>query len=346
MPILSRSQELSILNREDRIKLVGLELEGFFESIPTFKGDFKGDSSVEISGHGDYDEDFECDGSCRDDCECFSECSCQMCIYCSECNEYSSNCNCYDCMFCSNCDEKMDFCNCTIEKQTECINIKCKTNEVCEECMAYFRESQETYHSCDNADHVQYSCDRDCNCNCECECNCNNGNDGSGRSGEFVSRPLEKTEIEEWIYKCYPTITNRTCGGHIHVSLKSNVDYMALMDRKFYDYYMKKILEWAKKMRINPESHFYERYNGKRFCYANFQPEQQRDMRDHYDDPRYAHINYAYNVENRHTVEFRLLPCFQKDYLMVSGVKETLKIVEDYLKKLPKQKSMRVKFVI
>lgn len=337
---------MQILNNEDleRINLVGLELEGFFQLRPTFKGEFKHDSSVEISGCQSSDEDFECNGECRENCSCYEDCNCDNCCYCSLCSSYTTNCTCYECRYCSLCDNSVENCDCNILKDSDCDKNDCKDNDVCENCYTCFRENQEIYTNCNNADHVEFSCDRDCSCECECECDCV-GNNGDN-VGEFVSRPLEKSEVEEWIFKNYPTTTNRTCGGHIHISLKSDADYMSLMDRRFYDYYMKRMLAWAEKMKIAKDSHFYERYRGKQFCYANFQPEQQRDMRDHYDDPRYAHINYAYNVDHRHTVEFRLLPCFQKDYLMVSGVKETIEIVEDYLKSLPKLKSMRLKFEV
>jgi len=59
--------------------------------------------------------------------------------------------------------------------------------------------------------------------------------------GEYVSQKLEVSEVAEWIDICHPTQTNRTCGGHVHISLNSIGDYMILMTQEFYDHVLEKI---------------------------------------------------------------------------------------------------------
>ena len=48
-------------------------------------------------------------------------------------------------------------------------------------------------------------------------------------------------------------------------------------------------------------------------------------------DERYSQINYAYNLDDRHTVEFRMLPCFNKKSLQIAGTLEIIRITQEYL---------------
>ena len=57
-----------------KINLVGLELEGYFADMPTLKGSFKTDSSVDFDGQYRANNG-SCDNGCRDDCDCWS-CTC------------------------------------------------------------------------------------------------------------------------------------------------------------------------------------------------------------------------------------------------------------------------------
>lgn len=48
-------------------------------------------------------------------------------------------------------------------------------------------------------------------------------------------------------------------------------------------------------------------------------------------DERYSQINYAYNLDDRHTIEFRMLPAFNKKSLQIAGTLELIKITQEYL---------------
>jgi len=168
--------------------------------------------------------------------------------------------------------------------------------------------------------------------------------DNCAEKGEFVSIPLTVDQIEDFILNNYPTKTNKSCGGHCHVSLKSASDYMDLMSEEFNTFYIEEFKKWGEIMQINPRSAFWNRLNGNEFyCKKKFRAIEQRDS-DH-TTARYCHINYCYHEKNRHTVEFRMLPCFQKKTLMLSAILKTCEIVENYLENFVKTQkivSMRI----
>ena len=164
-----------------------------------------------------------------------------------------------------------------------------------------------------------------------------------GQCGEFVSKAIQPCEVENFITKCHPSgslgRSNRSCGAHTHISLLSNGDYSTLMTQEFYDHFLTKWNQFGARNEINEDSHFYERVRGKQHCYAGFKP-QQHKMVYHYDNDRYQHINFCYNVQKhgqaaRKTVEFRIPPCFQSKTLQVKATLEILKIVQEYLEDNP-----------
>ena len=338
---------------QNRINLIGIELEGYYDRKPDTIGELKSDGSLEGFDHHSVDDgDGDCNGECGiyDNCECWSECECEECIICDICNDSTVDCKCTECLICSSCEYKLESCRCdrNYHKLSSCTDPRCNELGVCEPCKEVceeiFNENQDTEHNCSECNNLTFSCEQDCGCECDCNCQCEF--DAESGVGEFVSEPLKVDEVEDWIYKSYPTKTNFSCGGHCHISLKSYSDYMNLMTKEFYTYYINRMVKWGKKSKINEGSEFWKRIEGKRYCKAEFNPEDQRDMKGHYDQPRYTHLNYCFNVNGRHTLEFRLLPCFQKDYLMVSGIKETISIVEDYLQNLPPNKNIKMRFTI
>lgn len=67
--------------------------------------------------------------------------------------------------------------------------------------------------------------------------------------GEVSSPPMSLSEIEkieEWIRKNYPSFCNETCGFHVHISLRDNLDYARLMTQNFYEYFLTEIEKWGK----------------------------------------------------------------------------------------------------
>lgn len=330
----------------ERVNLIGIELEGYYDKIPDFKGSFKTDSSVSFDDYENGDGD--CDGSCTDECECYSYCECEQCLMCENCDNQTYDCNCDTCLTCDECEHVYDNCECdrNIRHLEDCDNTGCSNREICDDCKDNcndeFMDNQELSHNCDLQGNAHQECDHECGCDCSCDCDCEQDN-----VGEYVSRPLELEEVTDWIEICHPKETNDSCGAHVHVSLKSACDYMDLMEKDFYDYYIKEMTRFGKEEHIATSDYFWKRIEGVNYCYARFQPKDQRDMVGHYEDPRYAQINYCYNVDGRKTVEFRLLPCFDDKELMKRGILKTINIVESYLNDMnTKENKMKVRLEI
>ena len=174
------------------------------------------------------------------------------------------------------------------------------------------------------------------------------------KEGEFISKAVQPTEILEFLEKCHPNhngenrdSVNSHTGGHLHVSLLSHADYQTLMTKEFYQYFISKLVEFGHKNEIIQGSPFWDRIEGKSLLWANQDNIQQKQhkMRDHYDDDRYYHVNYCFNVEDRHTIEFRILPMFKKVSLQKKATLEILRIVQQYLEDhpIPKPITLRLK---
>lgn len=300
----------------DFIDRVGYELEGKVDYVP--QGfNFHSDGSV---------EGFE---SNNQDCECFDNCDCSSCISCDQCDRNIDNCNCDSCLFCSDCDNHFESCECSVEHLDTCENKDCNDQNVCDDCVQTQENNRNLTHSCINCDHSYNSCERDCDCSCECENN---------YIGEIVTEPIKKDQIKLYFENALKSNyeSNTTCGAHQHISFKSKVSYMILTDEKFYNFYLHEITKWAKSNQIREGSAFWRRLQGSNtFCKYGFNPIDQIHMKDHYMSERYFHLNFCYNVDNRKTLEFRLLPAFHKKELILSGLEKQVEIVEKWLELNP-----------
>lgn len=305
------------------INLVGIELEGFFENIPS-EGDFHEDGSVEISGHSDGG----CDGDCRDNCMCHENCECEECLVCDGCDYSCNDCSCDSCMICDGCDNHYEECDCN-KADDSCKKIECGSGDPCDDCIELFNDNQEFHYDCHVVCNANRQCDLDgsCGCECECECGCESDN-----TGEIVSPPMKKALIKKWVKTCYPDDHNSTCGIHVHVSFTSNIDYMNLMSQEFYDYFLKKMETWGKRNHINEGSRFWKRLQGENsYCKRVFAPKGQKNG----NADRYTHLNYCFHEENRKTIECRLLPVFDKVELAQSAILEIVNTMQNYIRSMP-----------
>jgi len=151
--------------------------------------------------------------------------------------------------------------------------------------------------------------------------------------GEVASPPLQIRNIKGWIIRNHPDIVNRTCGTHVHVSVKNQKLYTQLTDPSFEEYYLKHMGKWARKNKIDNGHEFWERFKGNNtYCNKAFKPQEQIYDTGRNAD-RYTQINYCYGLWK--TVEFRMLPAFEDPWLTTSAIFQTLTIVESYLDKAP-----------
>lgn len=166
---------------------------------------------------------------------------------------------------------------------------------------------------------------------------CTFGRDGSVGGGRYRAfevlpvRPFESVEqFNTFMEVAYPTQVNSTCGYHIHVSFKSALSYQLLMDKKFWEYFLRKIEQWGKKNEIRNEN-FWNRLNDKNtYCKRKFCPLGQRDAFGK-DGERYTFLNYCWNY--RGTVECRLLPMFKDVKWAKRSAMAVLSIMESYLQR-------------
>ncbi len=163
------------------------------------------------------------------------------------------------------------------------------------------------------------------------------GHDGSvedldtERHGEVVSHAFDNlNDCLEWMDFLYPDESNRTCGIHIHLSFTNLQSYVKLMDRRFYNALIGGFNTWGNDNRINPDSAFWHRLEGRNsYCENKFVPDDQVNVQ-HKDSVRYAHLNYCYSLHR--TMELRLLPTFQKRELAFSAVRFYYGFVNSWLK--------------
>lgn len=156
--------------------------------------------------------------------------------------------------------------------------------------------------------------------------------------GELASPPLPLEKVAEWLKKYYPTGVNNSCGFHVHFSLRKNLDYSRLMDRKFFILFHKRAGEWGKAQNL-PSSHaFWERLAGKNtYCKKQHVPGKQVYVAGKGGE-RYTMLNYCYSLHS--TIECRLAPGWETFELALSWVEFLIETVNLYLREQPKEKVM------
>lgn len=158
--------------------------------------------------------------------------------------------------------------------------------------------------------------------------------------GEIQSPPLEYEPLIDWMEKHYPVAVNDHCGFHVHTSLKRTSDYSRLMDRGFYNYWLREVEKFAKAE--YPDDHpFWPRFLGKnRFCMRAFHPERQVALAGK-EDIRRTLLNFPYQMHK--TMECRAFPAYPKCRDAVKAVKTQIDIIENYLESLPREEPTVVK---
>ena len=146
---------------------------------------------------------------------------------------------------------------------------------------------------------------------------------------EYQSSPTGSLlELTDWVRRIYPPHTNGTCGIHVHVSLKSPMNYARIIDKRFEAFFDEELNTWAKGRITN--KHFWARLNGEnKFCKKGWNPEEQMRQLSKGAGVRWTQWNFCWGV--RKTAECRVLPTFKKPEVAIMTITKVVKIVEDYL---------------
>lgn len=147
--------------------------------------------------------------------------------------------------------------------------------------------------------------------------------------GEVVSKPLEPSGIETWLFNAYPDVLNETCGLHVHVSVKNPLYYAHLMELEFQEYLIKALITWGNKIKIRADHPFWSRVRGENtYASFNFWPERQWDRKEHHGE-RYTALNYTW--ARFQTVECRVLPGFKQKECALGAIFAVIDAFETFL---------------
>jgi hypothetical protein len=153
-------------------------------------------------------------------------------------------------------------------------------------------------------------------------------------NGELPSPPLSEAEICDWMRTHWPDEIDSDCGMHIHISVKSPLVYMWLMDDEaFPATCVEYIKRWAKREEIDPNDEIWNRLADKNeYCQHRHWPKEQVNSDKDHDRVRYGNrytaIVFRYKLG---TIECRLLSMPKDVEQGIRAVKEFCSIVNRYL---------------
>ena len=151
--------------------------------------------------------------------------------------------------------------------------------------------------------------------------------------GELISQPFSTMdELFVFMDKFWPIEGPECCGFHVHFSLKNINSYITCMDKKFYDEFIAKIIQWGNEYPCKNKLFWGRLENKNRFTRNVFNADKQVFLKQKQED-RYSHLNFCYSLHK--TIECRLFPTFSEPETAKSAVIALLTHVEDYLKKNP-----------
>jgi hypothetical protein len=149
---------------------------------------------------------------------------------------------------------------------------------------------------------------------------------------EFQTKPGAVGDALRQLTTLYPEVTSRAAGLHVHMSFLEKTSVTLLCSDGFFQYWKTRWEAWGTKH--NVQGAFWERLrNENQYCRPNNlgTDYKAKDIIQNVQrDGRYKAINFQ-AFETHGTVEFRLLPMFQKGNLAVNAVETLVDIVETYL---------------
>lgn len=150
---------------------------------------------------------------------------------------------------------------------------------------------------------------------------------GETAAREFRSRPGSLGATLRQVHALYPDKAHRSAGMHIHMSFLDPHDASMLCDAAFEHYARDRWTAWGHRMQINEGSQFWERLGGHNHYCAKWSD---ADLTTFRGTTRYRWLNFQSWGHHR-TVELRMLPLFQAEYLAHGAIAEWVSIVETWI---------------
>lgn len=154
--------------------------------------------------------------------------------------------------------------------------------------------------------------------------------------GEIAAAPCHSLEyIQTCIKENQPTVVNKSCGFHIHISFSSPGTYSLTLDKDFTKFLVDGLMQWAEVQDFLPDHPIWSRLRGEnQYCRLTYAGNDQVMMvRKDYDrnriGNRYTAVNYCYGIHG--TMEVRVLPMFETAEESFAAVQEVLRLVNKFL---------------
>jgi hypothetical protein len=203
-------------------------------------------------------------------------------------------------------------------------------------------DSQDTSFHHDGS--VEIDGSQDCYCDCNedgtcacCEHECEHGSDFQ-YVGELVSNPLTFDRVHEWLNRNYPLDFNNSCGMHIHLSFKNNLEYAKFCTPKFFHFFKDQIREWAENNGVKSTQFFKRLDNGNTFTKDLFDCKNQL----HSLGDRYCILNYCWRKHK--TIEIRLSHVWQNKNFAYMYIEKLVDIFNTWL--LLQKRSVKIPLVV
>jgi hypothetical protein len=162
--------------------------------------------------------------------------------------------------------------------------------------------------------------------------------------GEAVSQTFkpDTDDMANWVTAVYPNHVNETCGLHVHMSFKYIINYMRLMTPRFTDEIVKRIAEWAEDEKLPIKHPIWKRVMDKNHQHCAHQYCGDHQIHSKTKDwhsrgqphSRYTVLNYCFSLENRKTVECRLLPMMETPDQAIRGINRICLVTNQFLAKM------------
>lgn len=195
--------------------------------------------------------------------------------------------------------------------------------------------------NCLDENHCDHACEKSCGCSAD-----------GFHVGECISPPCTIEELRSWVAQYSPDTVNKSCGLHVHVSMKRQLDYNRLMDKEFTDFFVDYFKNWGEDMGLSKSHSFWERLEGRnRYCKKEHKANEQaaQTVKNAGGEPgkiiRRCQLNFCYNIRNedgspRSTLECRVFPAFKDSAYIMSAIENFIRCVEQYLSETESKKEV------